>query len=136
MLIVNIEAQLKELDTCEYQEQKFADILYEIQKAIDYLNLKGFSNLPQCVAKLDEEVEKKFAGRLNAAIRVWVDILSDRKRRQDDDDSVIRRRGKDEKRVEPAFQALFDEFLVGFGSLEMGDSLIETQEKFIRVVYV
>lgn len=37
----NIEQQLKELDTCQYEEAKFADILYEIQKSIDYLNLKG-----------------------------------------------------------------------------------------------
>jgi hypothetical protein len=38
----------------------------EIQKSIDYLNLKGFSNLPQWVIKLDEEVEeKKFAQLLD-----------------------------------------------------------------------
>ena len=55
------------------------------------------------MARLDEEVERKFAGRLNAAIRVWVDVLTDRKRRKDDDDSVIRRHVRDEKRlnVEP-----------------------------------
>ena len=37
----SIEQQLKELDACEYQKQRFAGILYEIQKSIDYLNLKG-----------------------------------------------------------------------------------------------
>jgi dynein heavy chain 1 len=61
-----IEQQLKELDSCSYNETKFAEILYEIQKSIDYLNLKGFSNLPQWVIKLDEEVEeKKFAQLLD-----------------------------------------------------------------------
>jgi len=65
-----IEQQLKELDNCSYEESKFAEILYEIQKSIDYLNLKGFSNLPQWVIKLDEEVEKKFAQRLTIAIKV------------------------------------------------------------------
>ena len=65
-----IEQQLKELDNCSYNESKFAEILYEIQKSIDYLNLKGFSNLPQWVVKLDEEVEKKFAQRLTIAIKV------------------------------------------------------------------
>ena len=65
-----IEQQLKELDNCSYNETKFAEILYEIQKSIDYLNLKGFSNLPQWVIKLDEEVEKKFAQRLTIAIKV------------------------------------------------------------------
>ncbi len=66
--------------------------MYEIQKSIDYLNLKGFSNLPQWVAKLDEEVEKKFAQRLSIAIRVWIDVLLDRRKKQEDDDTIIRRR--------------------------------------------
>jgi hypothetical protein len=88
----NIEQQLKELDTCAFNETKFSDILYEIQKSIDYLNLKGFSNLPQWVAKLDEEVERKFAQRLSLSIRVWIDVLLDKRKKQEDDDSVIRRR--------------------------------------------
>ena len=66
--------------------------MYEIQKSIDYLNLKGFSNLPQWVAKLDEEVEKEFAQRLSIAIRVWIDVLLDRRKKQEDDDTIIRRR--------------------------------------------
>ena len=108
----NIEQQLKELDTCAYDETKFADILYEIQKSIDYLNLKGFSNLPQWVAKLDEEVEKKFALRLSLAIRVWIDVLVDRKKKQEDDDTVIRRRsGKDSSRNnESALSDMFETF--------------------------
>jgi len=35
----------------------------EIQKSIDYLNFKGFCNLPRLVSRLDEEVERKFAER-------------------------------------------------------------------------
>ena len=96
----SIETQLKELDTCEYNETKFADILYEIQKSIDYLNLKGFSNLPQWVAKLDEDVEKKFAQRLSVAIRVWVDVLLGRKKKNEDDDTVIRKRQKNTDTVD------------------------------------
>lgn len=61
---VTIVKHLKELDTCAYDELKFDHILYEIQKSIDYLNSKGFSNLPQWVAQLNEEVEKKLAQRL------------------------------------------------------------------------
>jgi len=127
-VVTSIEQQLKELDACEYQKQRFADILYEIQKSIDYLNLKGFSNLPQWVARLDEEVERKFAGRLNAAIRVWVDVLTDRKRRQDDGDSVIRRTN-----VEPAFAALFEKFLGGVDSLEAGEA---QQEQFAKIIKI
>lgn len=111
----SIEQQLKELDACHYDETKFADILYEIQKSIDYLNLKGFSNLPQWVAKLDEEVEKKFAHRLNVAIRVWIDVLTDRKKKQEDDDTIIRRRNpKDnnanKSNVDSAFSDIYDTY--------------------------
>jgi dynein heavy chain 1 len=88
-----IEQQLKELDSCSYNETKFAEILYEIQKSIDYLNLKGFSNLPQWVIKLDEEVEKKFAQRLTIAIKVWVEVLIGKKNDKSDDDTVVIRRG-------------------------------------------
>jgi dynein heavy chain 1 len=57
----SIELQLKELDTCSYEEAKFSAILHEIQKSIDYLSLNGFSNLPQWMLKLNEELEKKLA---------------------------------------------------------------------------
>ena len=48
-----IDTHLKELDICIYVDTKFSDVLYEIQKSIDYLNLKYFSNPPQWVSKLD-----------------------------------------------------------------------------------
>lgn len=102
-----IDQQLKELDLCAYDEQKFAEILYEVQKSIDYLNLKGFANLPQWVARLDEEIEKKFAQRLSIAIRIWIDVLLDKKLRSeggedddDDDPPIIRRRNLNNKKAD------------------------------------
>lgn len=86
------------------------------------------------MAKLDEEVEKKFAQRLNIAVRVWIDVLTDRKRKQDDDDTVIRRRttGKDGTsscaNVDAAFSEIFDAFysndtgLAGIGGIGESDS--------------
>ena len=76
----SIDQQLKELDACAYDEARFAEILYEIQKSIDHLNLKGFSNLPQWVVRLDEDVAKRFAQRLGAAIKVWIGALLDKKK--------------------------------------------------------
>jgi hypothetical protein len=89
MVEKSIEQQLKELDTCEYQEQRFTD----------------------------------------------------RKRRQDDEDSVIRRRGRDEKRanVEPAFAALFEEFLGGVDRLEAGKAQQDgrqLQEQFAKTIKI
>ena len=39
------------------------------------MNLKSFSNLPQWVSKLDDEVEKKLANRLTNAINSWIDVF-------------------------------------------------------------
>ena len=58
-----------------HEIQRYEIQLYEIQKSIDYLNLKSFSNLPQWVSKLDDEVEKKLANRLTTAINSWIDVL-------------------------------------------------------------
>ena len=68
-----IETQLIKLETCEYIQTIFADILYEIQESIYHLS--RFYNLPQWVAKLNEDVGKKFAQRLSVAILAWVVIL-------------------------------------------------------------
>ncbi len=69
------------------------------------------------------------------------DVLTDRKRRQDDEDSVIRRRGRDEKRanVEPAFAALFEEFLGGVDSLKAGEAQKDDrqlQEHFAKTIKI
>jgi dynein heavy chain 1 len=112
-----IENQLKELDTCAYDETKFREILSEIQKSIDYLNLKGFSNLPQWVLKLDEEIEKKFAQRLLIAIKIWVDVLLDRKRSGSPVDSesggIISRRRNNQYSINSNFNLVdnFSKFL-------------------------
>ena len=85
------------------------------------------------------------------AVRVWVDVLTDRKRRLEDDDSVInRRRNRDEKRVnvEPAFEGLFEAFygrssdggLVGMSAGQMsemgGESGRGPSEEFAKTVKI
>lgn len=51
-----IDQEVKALDTCDYNSDTFAEILSRIQKLVDDLNLRSYSNLPQWVATLDEEV--------------------------------------------------------------------------------
>lgn len=48
--------EVKSLETCAYQTSTFREILSRIQKAVDNLSLHSYSNLPQWVAKLDQEV--------------------------------------------------------------------------------
>lgn len=51
-----IDLEVKSLETCAYSSTTFSEILGKIQKAVDNLSLHSYSNLPQWVAKLDEEV--------------------------------------------------------------------------------
>ncbi|XP_014790579.2 cytoplasmic dynein 1 heavy chain 1 [Octopus bimaculoides] len=51
-----ISMEVKSLETCAYQTSTFREILSRIQKAVDNLSLHSYSNLPQWVAKLDQEV--------------------------------------------------------------------------------
>ncbi|ESP05087.1 hypothetical protein LOTGIDRAFT_151884 [Lottia gigantea] len=70
-----INVEVKALDTCNYNATTFKAILNKIQKAVDNLSLHSFSNLPQWVAKMDEEVERRLAARLEAGLKAWTDCL-------------------------------------------------------------
>jgi dynein heavy chain 1 len=51
-----IDLEVKSLETCAYSSTTFSEILGKIQKAVDNLSLHSYSNLPQWVARLDDEV--------------------------------------------------------------------------------
>ncbi|XP_022096690.1 cytoplasmic dynein 1 heavy chain 1-like isoform X2 [Acanthaster planci] len=70
-----IDNEVRSLDHCDYNANIFAEILSHIQKEVDDLNLHSYSNLPQWVAKLDMEVEKRLARRLQAGLRAWTQCL-------------------------------------------------------------
>ncbi|GIX77251.1 dynein heavy chain, cytoplasmic [Caerostris extrusa] len=74
-------AQLK---LCAYSTNVFADILNKIQKAVDDLSLHQYSNLHLWVNKLDEEVEKKLALRLEAGIKAWTKALEGKSQQEAD----------------------------------------------------
>lgn len=58
-----LEVDIRSLETCSYSANCLADILAKIQKTVDDLSLRQYSNLPYWVSKLDEEVEKKLGAR-------------------------------------------------------------------------
>ncbi|KAK7504322.1 hypothetical protein BaRGS_00004626, partial [Batillaria attramentaria] len=79
-----IDLEIRALDTCAYNATTFREILTKIQKAIDNLSLHSFSNLPQWVARLDEEVEKRLALRLEAGVKAWMECLQGQREDQAD----------------------------------------------------
>ncbi|XP_049288218.1 dynein heavy chain, cytoplasmic isoform X3 [Anopheles funestus] len=78
-----LDVDVRSLETCPYSAATFADILSKIQHAVDDLSLKQYSNLHVWVARLDEEVEKKLAMRLQAGIQAWTDALTGNKKELD-----------------------------------------------------
>ena len=54
--VEKIDIEVRSLDTCAFNSQTFRDVLSKVQKAVDELNLHSYSNLPQWVATLDEQV--------------------------------------------------------------------------------
>ncbi|XP_071963522.1 cytoplasmic dynein 1 heavy chain 1-like [Antedon mediterranea] len=75
MIEEKIDQDVKSLETSDYNASVFADILGHIQKAVDDLSLHSYSNLPQWVARLDTEVEKCLAKRLQAGLQAWTQCL-------------------------------------------------------------
>ncbi|XP_065167911.1 dynein heavy chain, cytoplasmic isoform X2 [Atheta coriaria] len=71
-----LEVDVRSLETCPYSAQTFAEILAKIQHSVDDLSLKQYSNLHIWVARLDEEVEKNLAARLQAGIQAWTNALT------------------------------------------------------------
>lgn len=51
-----IDVEVRALETCTYNAAILREILSRIQKAVDNLSLRSYSNLPLWVAHLDEEV--------------------------------------------------------------------------------
>lgn len=78
-----MEVDVRSLETCPYSANTFADILAKIQHAVDDLSLKQFSNLHIWVNRLDEQVEKNLAHRLQAGILAWTDSLNGQKKEID-----------------------------------------------------
>lgn len=78
-----LDVDVRSLETCPYSANTFADILSKIQKSVDELSLKNYSNLHIWVARLDEEVEKNLAARLEAGIKAWTDALTGHKKEVD-----------------------------------------------------
>ncbi|XP_047110794.1 dynein heavy chain, cytoplasmic isoform X3 [Schistocerca piceifrons] len=78
-----LDVDVRSLETCPYSANTFADILGKIQHAVDDLSLRQYSNLHIWVNRLDEEVEKNLAARLQAGIQAWTNALNGKKKEID-----------------------------------------------------
>ena len=68
-------SHLAALETCKLERTVFADILEQIQKIVDDLNLRSFVNLDTWVLQLDKAVETRLLKRLKTVIVNWTVAL-------------------------------------------------------------
>ncbi|XP_021916205.1 dynein heavy chain, cytoplasmic isoform X6 [Zootermopsis nevadensis] len=78
-----LDVDVRSLETCPYSANTFADILGKIQHAVDDLSLRQYSNLHIWVTRLDEEVERKLAARLQSGMQAWTNALNGTKKEID-----------------------------------------------------
>ncbi|XP_069694728.1 dynein heavy chain, cytoplasmic isoform X3 [Periplaneta americana] len=78
-----LDVDVRSIETCPYSANTFADILGKIQHAVDDLSLRQYSNLHIWVTRLDEEVEKNLAARLQSGIQAWTNALNGTKKEID-----------------------------------------------------
>ena len=72
-----VEQHCKNLDTCEYSHSKFAEVLSQIQKLVDNMNLTGYSNIKRWVKDLDERIEKCLVRRVESKLADWTTKMGD-----------------------------------------------------------
>jgi dynein heavy chain 1 len=84
---LQVSVDIKSLETCAYSAKTFGDIMAKIQKAVDDLSLKQYSNLAKWVQHIDTEAEKRLAKRLEAGIGAWTMSLQGRKNENENEDN-------------------------------------------------
>jgi len=110
--VEQIEHLLDNLYVCPYKRVYFSEILNEIQKLIDSLSLKGFSNISQWVTNLDQDISKRLSVRLSLAILVWMKTLKNVKQQactEDEEDKENPAQKLQSVQLNDSFR--FDEYL-------------------------
>lgn len=73
---IAVHAALTEMETCPYSMDAFKLQLDVIQKAVDQLNLKGFTNLPLWVNGMNRKIQHILLARLQHALTQWVNVFA------------------------------------------------------------
>ncbi|GAB7350693.1 hypothetical protein MBLNU459_g1254t2 [Dothideomycetes sp. NU459] len=94
---ISVHAALSELESCAYTYDAFRQQLDIIQKAVDQLNLKNFTNLPLWVSGMNEKIQAIFLSRLKHSLAQWIKVFSGL---IDNEDSY----GEEQIRDQPEFE--------------------------------
>ncbi|KAK4049755.1 dynein heavy chain [Microbotryomycetes sp. JL221] len=70
-MYAEVALNVDRLATCMYSSSAFSEILSNVQKTIDKLNLEGYTNLEAWVSQLDANIETVLSKRLGRVIDRW-----------------------------------------------------------------
>ncbi|KAL1303469.1 hypothetical protein AAFC00_006850 [Neodothiora populina] len=73
---ITVHNALSELETCAYTNEAFKVQLDVLQKAVDQLNLKNFTNLTYWVDNVNRRIQNILLARLQHALKQWIQIFS------------------------------------------------------------
>lgn len=79
--------EIKSLESCVYSNKTISDILNRIQKSVDNLSLKNYTNLQKWILWIDSEVEKRLSTRLELGITAWTQKLNGVKPEEEEDET-------------------------------------------------
>lgn len=94
---ITVHAALSELETCTYTNEAFRTQLDVLQKAVDQLNLKNFTNLAAWVNNMNKNIQSILLARLQYALTQWIHIFSG----TIEDDGEYPEDGRDQPNFEP-----------------------------------
>lgn len=97
----SVHATLSELEVCAFTQDAFRQQLDVVQKAVDQLNLKNFTNLRIWVAGLNEKIQLILLSRLQHSLTQWINVFSGQ---VDGDDSY-----SEQIRDQPSFEPCLHE---------------------------
>ncbi|KAF8560529.1 hypothetical protein P879_02534 [Paragonimus westermani] len=126
-----IDLHVKSLETCVYSKEVLEEIIGKIQKAVDELNLHQYSNLPQWVARLDEEVERRLVVRLEAGIREWTRVLRGEKQELEEDDTHTSQQSKNPLGGEPRLKMIVHELRITNQQMHLHPSIEVAQQELL-----
>ncbi|THY74507.1 dynein heavy chain [Aureobasidium pullulans] len=101
---VAVHTALTELETCSYAQEAFRQQIDIIQKSVDQLNLKGFSNLSLWVAETNQKIQLVLLSRLQHALRQWISVFAAQK--DDEDDNEDAEQDRDVPHFEPCMHEM------------------------------
>jgi len=90
-ILEEIYVEIKSLESCLYSNKTISEILNKIQKSVDNLSLKNYTNLQKWILWIDSEVESRLSTRLELGIVAWTKKLEGVKTEEEEEEGATKK---------------------------------------------